>query len=270
MDQQLHNSASTQKFIAGVYQHFKDEASEVLARMSLGMEAVLSGAVQNLPLLNTIKSESQKLLAEVSNTGVTEIETMIRQFNSFIQKLNKITAQDARVLNEWMERLRRSIHDHGIKIEQNSHPNPQGGRNPYPPLIKSGPVFEVKDIVKEDVVIVLVMPDRTSTMIVERELAACGYRVAHTADPKSAIELCAKIDPDLVLCNVTLDGVSGVDLAQNFKSNPRLNHLNFALLTSYDLSNPIFSSKPGSVPVIRKGGNFGEDLTRSLHRFGII
>ena len=170
-------------------------------------------------------------------------------------------------MNGWIACAVR-FHDYAIQFEQHVHLS--GPANPGRAPAKSAPVFEVKDIVKEEVVIVLVMPDRTSTMIVERELAACGYRVAHTADAKAAIDLCAQIDPDLVICNVTLNGINGVELAQNFKSNPRLNHLNFALLTSYDLSNPIFKAKPGSVQVIRKGGNFGEDLTRSLHKFGII
>ena len=109
MNSQSLNSASTHRLIAGVYLHFKDEASEVLTRISMGMESVMTGAVHHLPNIESIKRESKRLHEEVVNTGVPEIETMVRQFDHFIQKLSKITVHDARVINEWMDRLRRSI-----------------------------------------------------------------------------------------------------------------------------------------------------------------
>ena len=59
---------------------------------------------------------------------------------------------------------------------------------------KSG--FDVDDIVKKDVEVLLVMPRCTSTRIVELELQGCGFRGVTETEPFNAIETAVRTSPD--------------------------------------------------------------------------
>ncbi|MCX8500689.1 MAG: response regulator [Alphaproteobacteria bacterium] len=257
------NHATQQRVIDAIYRHFKDEAVEVISHLALRMEAVIGGAAPSLTELQEIKSSSQWLLTEAANTGVAEIEIAIRQFDRFIKNQPSLGAKQAMIITEWLERLKVAIINYQIITAEG-----EGSQSYLVEHIR--PVFELSDIVKQQIVIVLIVSDRTSALIVERELAACGYSVSHITDPDKAKATCATVRPDLVICNVTLSKGDGVQLAQSFKTDSALSRINFALLTSFDAANPIFRSKPATVPIIRKGAHFSEDLTKSLHQFGII
>ncbi len=129
--------------------------------------------------------------------------------------------------------------------------------------------FNPADVKVTDVEVMLVVPDKAMSRIVERELAACGYRVSNVQSPFQALEMAVRTRPDMVIVSGVLGDLSGVDIACALSSMPATRNLPVALLTSFSWGHPSLNDLPSRVPVIRKGTNFGDDLAEALSRLHI-
>ncbi|MFP6746958.1 MAG: Hpt domain-containing protein [Alphaproteobacteria bacterium] len=129
--------------------------------------------------------------------------------------------------------------------------------------------FDVDDIVKQDVEVLLVMPRCTSTRIVELELQGCGFRVVTETEPFNAIETAVRTSPDLILAAAVMETLSGIDLACALQAMPISRDLPFMLLTSLDPEHAAFADLPHTVPLIRRGEKFSDDLALGLAILGI-
>ncbi len=129
--------------------------------------------------------------------------------------------------------------------------------------------FNPADVKVTDVEVMLVVPDKAMSRIVERELAACGYRVSNVHSPFQALEMAVRTRPDMVIVSGVLGDLSGVDIACALSSMPTTRNLPVAILTSYSWGHPSLQDLPSRVPVIRKGPNFGDDLAEALSRLHI-
>jgi len=105
--------------------------------------------------------------------------------------------------------------------------------------------------------------------IVERELAACGYRTSTIRDGFAAMETVVRTRPDMVIASVELGLLSGVDLGCALGAMPVTESIPFALFTSYEWGNPKLKGLPPRASLIRKGPQFGDDLAETLSRFNI-
>jgi CheY-like chemotaxis protein len=129
--------------------------------------------------------------------------------------------------------------------------------------------FNPADITATNVEIMMVIPDKAMSRIVERELHACGYRVTNVRSPFQAIETIIRTKPDMVIVSAVLNELSGVDVAAALTAMPSTRDLPVAILTSYSWGHPSLADLPTRVPVIRKGANFGDDLAEALSRLRI-
>lgn len=129
--------------------------------------------------------------------------------------------------------------------------------------------FNPADVKISNVEVLLVVGDKATSRIVERELAACGYRSSTVRSPFQAIEMAVRTQPDLVIVSGVLDDLSGVDLANAFTAMPTTRDLPVAILTSYSWGHHSLENLPSRVPIIRKGPNFGDDLAEAFARLRI-
>ena len=129
--------------------------------------------------------------------------------------------------------------------------------------------FNPADVVVTNVEVLLVIPDKATQRIVERELAACGYRTSCTSSPFQAIELAVRTQPDMILISAVLGELSGIDIANAFAAMPTTHNAKVAVLTSYEWGHASLESLSVRVPIIRKGAAFGDDLAEALSRLRI-
>ena len=104
----------------------------------------------------------------------------------------------------------------------------------------------------------------------ERELQACGYRVTRESNSFKTIEIASLTRPDLIIVTGVLDTLSGVDIVSAFRAMPATREIPVALITSASREEAVQDGLPDSVPVIRKGKAFGDDLTDALSQLGIL
>jgi twitching motility two-component system response regulator PilG len=80
---------------------------------------------------------------------------------------------------------------------------------------------------------ILVVEDEMSLLKLESILLASrGYQVFSMSNGKDALECIEKEMPDLVLLDVMLPGVGGLDVCRQIKSNPLTSHIFVVLLTA--------------------------------------
>ena len=126
------------------------------------------------------------------------------------------------------------------------------------------------DVTAQDIEVLVVMPDDAVSRHVMRELQACGYRVTREGNSFKAIEIASMTRPDLVIVTGVLDMLSGIDVTSAFRAMPTTKDIPVALITGDTREDVVAHGLPNTVPVIRKGTEFGDDLTDALTEVGIL
>ena len=124
--------------------------------------------------------------------------------------------------------------------------------------------FDLSDIVRQEVDVVLVMENVTQARLVRREFEACGYSVVQIANTLEALDYIRRIKPDLVVASALMPGLSGVELLIALKALPATRAIPCALLTSLTANAHDLAALPAEVPLIHKGHEFSDDVARAL------
>ena len=197
------------------------------------------GSTVDQPLLTVVAHRFGEYLADLAEASPKQLDDMVAFIDQIRQVLDgKLQAADSAAIVRTLPT--RVIHD-----------------------------FNPADVAINNVEVMLVISDRSTSRIVERELQACGYRVSNVRSPFLALEMVVRTRPDLVVISGVLDELSGVDLASALAAMPTTRHVKVAVLTSYDLSHHTLQDLPARVPLIRKGSSFGDDLAEALARLKI-
>jgi DNA-binding response OmpR family regulator len=81
--------------------------------------------------------------------------------------------------------------------------------------------------------ILIVEDDEAFYNLCATALKLKGYNVVHVADGSLAIEGIGSEKPDLVLLDIVLPGMSGLDILQNVKEIDELKHNRIIMLTNF-------------------------------------
>lgn len=64
-------------------------------------------------------------------------------------------------------------------------------------------------------------------------LQAYGYETVQSPDGSDAVELCREHDPSLVVMDIQLPGLSGVEITKLLKADPELEHIPVVAVTAF-------------------------------------
>lgn len=81
--------------------------------------------------------------------------------------------------------------------------------------------------------ILIVDDNATNLKLAKVLLAAEGYDVCTAADAEQALAVLAKIEPQLILMDIQLPGMDGLELTRRLKSNPKTRGIIVVALTAY-------------------------------------
>jgi CheY-like chemotaxis protein/HPt (histidine-containing phosphotransfer) domain-containing protein len=129
--------------------------------------------------------------------------------------------------------------------------------------------FDLADIVRQEVDVVLVMENATQARLVRREFEACGYSVVLIPNTLEALDYIHRVAPDLVVASAVMPGLSGVELLIMLKALPATRDLPCALLTSLSSGGSELDALPADVPLIHKGQRFSDDFAQALSQLRI-
>ena len=81
--------------------------------------------------------------------------------------------------------------------------------------------------------ILIVEDDEAFFNLCATALKIKGYNVVHVADGSQALEVIANEKPDLILLDIVLPGMSGLDILQNIKETEELKGNRVIMLTNF-------------------------------------
>lgn len=245
-------TGASAEMIEYMKQDFLDNTGE---RLRVFEQTLSSG-----PDLDALRYFAFEIKGQARNFGMSLLGIVAARFEDYLNALDQVADWSASGVNAFIDTMR-SVIDGGIT--EDSDPSMIVRGLPARPRVLG---VDDNDIL--DVEVILVMEHNAQTGIVERELQACGYRTSIVISPFEAFEHAVRTRPDMVIVSAVLPGLSGIDLATALATMPETRNTPVAVLTSLDDDNENLNLLPKSVPVIRKGDSFGEDLATALsHHF---
>ena len=124
--------------------------------------------------------------------------------------------------------------------------------------------FDPEEVDVREIEVLLVMSPGVATLVIERELLECGYRVTTVGNSFKALEFAARALPDLIIVSAVMPDLEGIDLMLALKAMPATRNIGAALITSLDPEHPSLQHLPPTVPIIQKSASFGDDLAKAL------
>jgi CheY-like chemotaxis protein len=121
----------------------------------------------------------------------------------------------------------------------------------------------------QDVEMLLIDPQRTSTRLIANQIQSLGYSVTSTQDVFDALKLAVSTKPDMIVASVMQKQLSGVTLARALKAIPETEGIPVAVITSFSRNNKALDGLPESAALVDKGKQFQQNLLEAMERFNL-
>lgn len=245
-----------------VINEFLDELRDTASSLQVLLGNMRSNSVSADDGLGTLKRDASNLRSHAQALNVPLIKLVTHRLDEYVGELKTVGPTQLDAIQVFVDRIERLAD--GEQITEAD----------VPAVVRSLPAKRTADIdfgpiEQKNVEVLLVVPEKAMSRIVERELAACGYRTSVVRDPFGALETVVHTMPDMVIASMELGPLSGVDLGCALAAMPVTQGIPFAVLTSYEWGHAKLRGLPPRAALIRKGPQFGDDLAESLARFGI-
>jgi CheY-like chemotaxis protein/HPt (histidine-containing phosphotransfer) domain-containing protein len=218
-----------------------------------------TGLINPKDALATLRLELYTLKSTAASFEIKALKVVCHRLEDYFFNVNEVTEAIAKDVLFFIDRMSECLDafTNGREIDVSALvrklPNKAG--------------FDVSDIMVANIEVMLVMAPGTATKIVTRELLECGYRMVNVATTMDAFQLIPSMQPDAVIISRMMPELSGVDLACALSAMPATKHIPVALLAT---ENGDIKGLPESVPVLRKGANFGDDVADVFMKLGIL
>jgi two-component system cell cycle response regulator DivK len=123
-----------------------------------------------------------------------------------------------------------------------------------------------------DIRILYIEDNPENRLLVRRVLEAEGHTVFEASDGPSGLEAATKVDPDLVLLDISLPEVDGYDLAERFQEMEELDRVPILAVTANvmkgDRERSLAAGCDGYIPKPIDIDRLPEQINRALKRAG--
>jgi len=251
-----------QEFAQQLEVEFRDSASDQLERVDSLLSAGRDAGSISASDRDSIYRAAHTIKGLAASIGRNLTSVVAHRFEDFLADIKEPTPRHIGDMQKFVDALNDLV-DGTVKESKVNAAE-------FVRKLPSRRVEDFGDVVAHDVEVFVIMPDDAVSRHVMRELQACGYRVTREGNSFRAIEIAAMTRPDLVIATGVLDMLSGVDLISALHAMPATREIPVALITSATREEVAQDGLPENVPVIRKGADFGDDLTDALTELGIL
>jgi len=240
---------------------FIEEVRDIVSGLEVLIGNLRSNSVPAKEALPRIQRDMLNVAVRGSTVDQPLVTIVAHRFGEYVADLTSASPQQLDDMIAFIDQIRAAL-DGKVEVSASA-----SVVRALPARIDSN--FNPADVKITNIEVLMVISDRSTARIVEREMRACGYRTSTVRSPFQALEMAVRTKPDLVVISGVLDDLTGVDLATAFATMPATRNLKVAVLTSYGFGHPSLNELPARVPVIRKGSSFGDDLAEALARLQI-
>lgn len=252
------DNENERRVINEFFEELRDTASALQVLLG-NMRSKSVGADEGLA---TLKRESSNMRSQAQALGLPLIKLVTHRLEEYVAELKALSAASLDEIQVFIDRIEKLADGEQV------------GDTDIPTVVRALPAKRAADVdfgnlEQKNVEVLLVVPEKAMSRIVERELAACGYRTSVVRDPFEALETVVHTRPDMVIASMELGVLTGVDLGCALAAMPITQGVPFGVLTSYNWGHAKLAGLPPRAALIRKGAQFGDDLAESLARFNI-
>jgi hypothetical protein len=245
-----------------VINEFLEELHDTASQLQVLLGNLRSKSVPEAEGLATLKREASNLRSHAQGLSLPMIKLVTHRLDEYVGELKTLGLSEIDEVQVFIDKIEKLAD--GEQISEAD----------APAVVRALPAKRTADvdfgkIEKKNIEILLVLPEKAMSHIVERELAACGYRTSIIRDPFVAIETVVRTRPDMVMASMELGPMTGIDLGNALSAISVTQLIPFALFTSYEWGNPKLRGMPPRAALVRKGAKFGDDLAETLARFEI-
>lgn len=245
-----------------VINEFLEELRDTASSLQVLLGNLRSHSIPADDGLATLKRDASNLRSHAQALNVPLIKLVTHRLDEYVGELKTVNSGHLDAIQVFVDRIERLAD--GEQVTEAD----------VPAVVRSLPAKRTADIdfgpiEQKDIEVMLVVPEKAMSHIVERELAACGYRTSVVRSAFEALEMVVQSRPDMVVASMELGPLTGVDLGCALAAMPITQGIPFAVLTSYEWGHVKLRGLPPRAALIRKGPQFGDDLAESLSRFGI-
>jgi diguanylate cyclase (GGDEF)-like protein len=117
---------------------------------------------------------------------------------------------------------------------------------------------------KEELIRVLVVDDEKNILdIIKFNLDVEGYEVVTTRDGEEALRLVRELNPDLILCDIMMPELDGLEVCRQLKADGRTNHIPVVMLSARtQAQDKVASIEAGADDFITKPFDFSDLVAR--------
>lgn len=131
------------------------------------------------------------------------------------------------------------------------------------PAVNSSPAVANEDGAPEALPIVLVIDDNQDILTMLTQVLSDRYRVVVAGEGAEGIRLAAKYVPDVIICDVMMPGIDGLECCRRIKSESTTSHIPVLMLTACNMDEQrVQSYESGADGYISKPFNAGVLLAR--------
>ena len=250
-----------EKHLARLHQEFLDYANDSIGQLDKTLDAAAErGELEASEMLDLTRIV-HSLKGSGGTFGLTNLTILAHRCEDYIAASDTGAPLNIADVRTYIDRLGDVI-DGRISSD-----------GPIDTIVRSLPMrsrFDVSDVTATEVEVGLVMEPGAQARLVTKELEACGYRVTGMQSSIQSIGYIYQTRSDCVFVSANMPGMDGVDLICALKAMKVTKDIPCALLTSFTKDNQLLQALPESVPVVRKGKDFGDDLADALQKLGII
>lgn len=242
---------------------FLDEARDIVNTINVTLENVRSKALNQTQALTAIQRETFNLRYKGKSVDTPLVNVTAHRLADYVTGCRTLSDAALGDIQAFVDKIQ-SVLDGDI-----SDADTDSAALVRALPSKRSPDIDPSWISRQDIEALLVIPQRSLAHIVERELAACGYRSSTVTSSIEALELAVRTRPDFIIAAKTLDVLDGIDLANALLSMPKTREIPFAILTADAPGHASLRDLPNRAAILRKGNGFADDLAEALARFNI-
>lgn len=245
-----------------VINEFLEELRDTASALQVLVGNLRSKSVAQDEGLATLKRDASNMRSQAQALALPLIKLVAHRLEEYVADLKSVGVAELDGIQVFVDRIERLADGEQV------------GDTDIRTVVRALPAKRAADVdfgnlEQKNVEVLLVVPEKAMSRIVERELAACGYRTSVVRNPFEALETVVHTKPDMVVASMELGVLTGVDLGCALAAMPVTQGIPFGVLTSYNWGHPKLAGLPPRAALIRKGPQFGDDLAESLARFNI-
>ncbi len=211
--------------IAAVWQHFKEQVSHQVSVIEQAIEALSDGIVDP-ELLTAAQQEAHSLAGSLGTFGIPEGSKLAAHIETTLRK----NAIDSPNLQPWVKRLRQEISQSSAPLETTEFASPL-------PTAQSQPSDHTDKVL-------IVDDDPKILALLQTLLQPWGLQVSTIADPRQFWQALEAVSPDLLVLDVEMPYLNGIELCKEIRNHPSWNELPIVFLTVHkdpDIVNQVFT-----------------------------